>query len=1559
MLQCYPRGVLLLCWCLLAPLLGAQDLVPIRGTGGEVATCGGRFVDSGGLNGLHAAAGTRQSLTICSDKATVGNTHVELFFDVIDIRGTLTVRNGRGAAAPVIRQLTEQNNADRITVSATAANASGCLTVEFVSSGSKSGWEAAIRCVTACQPIVAELVSSSPARAADSDRFIDACLGSPITLTARGRYPEGGVTYPQDDATTTFSWTFQDGTQASGRTVTHTYTEPGGYIADVVLRDQRGCTSRNSLNQRIRVSAAPVVTPSTATPLIVCPDESVILGTEGVADARVTYRTSARTFSFTPPQPVGERIVIPESANQLRTSTLPLRSFGANERLGSGDGIVQICVDIEHDYVGDLSMWVECPSNRRVDLLKFDPNGAGAKGQYFGEPTTEPGSPEAGTPGKYCWSASGGPTVDEVARALRPGAKLPENILYRPADNSFDALAGCPLNGNWKLSVLDLGDGNGGTVFGWSIEFQDKVLPAGEAFIVPIVSTRWTDTGQLTSYTPDRIVFTGRTPGFVNQLLTSVDSFGCSYDTLIPVTVRSPYAQQCFSCEPPAKPTTKDTSICAGTSFVADLDLQIPSLVDTVRWQAHTSQKISRLNATPTAPFRSTLRVTDQLPATFSDPTTTLAGVCIDYRGTGNLTGLSIQLISPGGTRLPLVTPGQLTGRTFRQCITPSTAAPWSALRGQPVNGNWVLEVSDTNKTNRGTLLSWSVDLVREPPVTYSWSPASPDFSCTDCARPTVTPTQPGTYTLRATTADGCSGSAKLIITLQDITVDFTPNIFPGCADEDNGSIQLTPATPTRDLTYAWSNGARERDLFNLSPGPYTLTVTATNGCRDLFTYRVPSPDPVGFAVVSVTPVTCNGEATGTILTTPRGGTAPYTFRWSDPSIPPGAAAGAVKAGVYTVTVTDANGCSSDTTATVTEPAALQVAFTETPTPCRGGAAGALMAAVTGGTGPYALSWSTGEGGPTIQNLAAGAYQLTVTDGASCSVVRSARVTEPAETFVVSVVDTVGPCAGQTNGRAAVFSSGPPPASYRWSNGETTQAATRLPAGTSTVTVTDENGCERPVSFILQEREQVDPVIAFQTDNLCDPGVPRYLSLEQEYPSYAWSTGDTTRRIADPVNGMAYAVTVTTGLGCTATASFDYAAPRSVELTADITAVTCFGTRTGAIEVAGVSGPLPGPYSLEWGENTDFATGDRVAELLAGSYALTIRNGASCSLDTTFTIPSPPPLILDTRPSDVSCFGSQDGRITTRVEGGSLPYRYRWSTGVSTVALDNLGPGSYAVEVLDANNCSETDTVTLESPEEIFLTATTTAGICGGQASGRIDLEATGGQSPYVYALNGTQFSASPSFIGVNEGDYTLTVRDQAGCTATTMVLVEDGPELAIELGGDIDLIYGDSVQLSPGITGATGPLIYLWEESKPGSLSCLTCPDPVALPRYEVTYALTVVDSLGCEASDAITLRVEKIREVAVPSGFSPNGDGRNDRLLVHGRPGTRVEELLIFDRWGGIIFQDAAGDWSVNDPNRGWNGNGSDNAPLNAGVYLYKLSVIYEDDSRETLSGQTTLIR
>ncbi len=1557
MSQIYPLCLFLLSCCLWTGL-SAQDVLISQG--GTVLTCGTNFLDGGGQLGNHAASGTREVITICAGGGAVDQSHVQLAFSLIDIQGTLTLLNGPDETADTLRQFGRESNGDRISVSATAANNSGCITVIFESDGTKPGWEAEIRCVAACQPIIAELASSVPAAFPAVNGYIDLCVGDPLTLTGRGVYPENNSKYAQSDARSTFTWNFQDGTSANGQTVAHRFTEPGGYLIELDITDEKGCKNTNSLSQRVRVVGPPEVAPDVAGMPLLCPGDAIRLGLNGDAanDLNFTVRPAAAEFNAR--QPVSDSVAIPGDSDELTQSFLQLRDFAPGQRLTSADDIEEICVTIEHSFIGDLSLWIECPGGQRVNLLRVDPSGTGATNQRFGFPDRNPGGP--GEPLTYCFSARGAQTVAEVARGLEdtPGAPptMPSELLYLPLEGGFDDFLGCALNGDWSLNVIDFFAEDDGTVFSWSIKFDDKLVPPREAYAIPVTTSYFADSGIYSSYAADQVTFTADKPGYANQRIVSIDSVGCTYDTLFPVQIRSPYSPLCFSCPPPALLPEVDTIVCAGESFTPDLFPEIFGQDERTRWEAFTDEDIRYADFPVGDSYTSTLTVTDHVPNNIGDPAADIAEVCVNYTGTGTLSGLEVSLLSPAGQRIVLIPRGSLTGTSVNQCFIPDGSATWEALRGTRFNGNWVLQLSDPTTTASGRLQSWSLDLIRRPTISYTWTPASSDLSCTDCPNPTITPTADGRYTLNVRTGDGCFSRASINLTIKDLAATFTAVVNDGCAGQDDGSITLVPVGDVTGLSYQWSNGATSQNVSGLAAGDYQLTVSADNGCTGTFDYTIAPAAPLTVQPEQVSNVSCFGAADGSIRVSVSGGTAPYTYTWSEIGIGTEATADGLPPGSYSLVVTDDAGCSSAFAQLITEPDSLALSLEATPVSCRDGADGTVSVFVGGGSPTYTYRWSNGATSETLNAVPAGTYSVTVTDNSGCEQTADIQVEEPTVALTISLLEVTPGCAGTSTTEATVVATGGGGNyTYVWSDLETGPAAIFLPDGEQSVSVTDDNGCTAVLPIFVSSKSPVVPEIQIVSDRACAPVAEQSLEVADTFRTYRWSTGATTPAIAGLADGTTYGVTVTDAEGCTGSADLTFQAPKPTTFDVAITPVTCFGTATGGLAVSNVSGPGPGPYGIQWGPGGDFADGPVITERPAGSYALSITDAAGCTVDTSLTIPTPELLLLAIDTAEITCFGADDGQIFPTITGGVAPYRYAWSTGAASASLTDLAAGTYSLTVTDAKGCTSDATATLESPGEIIVDATTIPGTCGGEASGRIDILATGGREPIEYSINNSNFTGTPRKVGYTNGIYIIRVRDDVGCLGRDTVEVDNTPAFRIDLGPDIDLVFGDSVTLSANLTRPEGEVDYFWSGSYAGTLSCVDCARPVAQPPYAIDYTLVAIDGLGCEAVDRMSVRVQKIREVAVPTGFTPDGDGRNDRLLVHGRPGTRVLEWLLFDRWGGLIFQDR--DFEVNDPTRGWDGTGTNTQPMNAGVYLYKVIVEHEDGSQETLSGQTTLIR
>ena len=213
------------------------------------------------------------------------------------------------------------------------------------------------------------------------------------------------------------------------------------------------------------------------------------------------------------------------------------------------------------------------------------------------------------------------------------------------------------------------------------------------------------------------------------------------------------------------------------------------------------------------------------------------------------------------------------------------------------------------------------------------------------------------------------------------------------CFGLSDGFIDLSVTGGIAPYTYLWNTGATTQDLFNISGGNYSVTITDANGCSTIRNYSIAEPSSALAVTGAVTDESCFGDGQGAIALTITGGTAPYTYSWNHG---PGTKdVAGLSRGTYQVTVTDNNGCSLTTDFTVGGPNALQLSASVLPVDCNGAANGSIDVSVTGGVAPYTYNWSNGSTDQDLSNLAPGTYSLTLTDANGCSTFGSWSITQP------------------------------------------------------------------------------------------------------------------------------------------------------------------------------------------------------------------------------------------------------------------------------------------------------------------------------------------------------------------------------------------------------------------------------------------------------------------------------------------------------------------------------------------------------------------------------------
>ena len=445
-----------------------------------------------------------------------------------------------------------------------------------------------------------------------------------------------------------------------------------------------------------------------------------------------------------------------------------------------------------------------------------------------------------------------------------------------------------------------------------------------------------------------------------------------------------------------------------------------------------------------------------------------------------------------------------------------------------------------------------------------------------------------GTFTITYSYTNGCGTYTDT----ESLTVSPTPSISisstdVSCNGGSDGSATATPSGGSSPYSYAWSGGGGSAATANnLSAGTYTVTVTDNNGCEGTSSVTINEPTQL-IVITSATAVSCNGGSNGAVSSIATGGTSSYSYLWSNGST--SSIVTGMSAGTYTVTATDANGCTATATATITEPTAV-VASIGTPTnvSCNGGSDGSATASGSGGTSPYSFAWSGGAGSSaTATGLSAGTYTVTVTDANGCSDTETVTITEPTPVVASIGTPTNVSCNGGSDGSAtASGSGGTSPYSYAWSGGGSSATATSLSAGTYTVTVTDANGCtDTETVSITQPATAVTVSITSSTNVSCNGGTDGAATASGSGGTgtitYAWSGGAGSSATATTLAAGTYTVTATDANGCTDTASVTITEPTAVVASiSSSTNVSCNGGSDGSATAAGSGGTSP--YSYAW-----------------------------------------------------------------------------------------------------------------------------------------------------------------------------------------------------------------------------------------------------------------------------------------------------------------------------------------------------------------------------------------
>ncbi|MBL4653313.1 MAG: gliding motility-associated C-terminal domain-containing protein [Flavobacteriales bacterium] len=854
----YKKIIVLIVICYLAPTVRGQTLYPMTPNSSvTITTCEGLFMDSGGSTSTYSANEV-STMTICASQVGASPivTFNLTFFD-IPTGDVLNVYDGPTNSSPWIG--TFDNN---LTTSSIQGSGT-CITIEFISDGvtEGTGWQGSISCFIPCQDIISTISQSTPTIIMPGNE-IHICKGDSLNLTGSGVYPENGTSYTQSDNLSIFEWDIDDDglTDYTGANLDLLFTASQGNRINLVITDTNGCSNANLLDLFIMVS-----TPPSFNGLSLANDTICFSGSNSLTIDSVTSNPWYESYG----NAVADTTNLPDDPGQTFSSTVSLSNFSAGQTLNSINDLYNICLNLEHSYIGDLEIEIVCPSGQSVFLLN-NPNIAGDT--FLGEPVDNdaPGYIQ-GDGYDYCFNNN--PTYgtfNAEASAIPPptysytdnsGVSV-VNHAYLPAgsyqsENPLSGLLGCLLNGNWTIYITDNAQIDNGAIFSWYVDFNPAIFPTQLWGYDPgVASSNWVTDADVTGNYGDSIVVTPSnvSGGDVSYTYTMTDDFGCTYDTTLTFYVKPPSDPSCRICFPPIISITPN--LCNGDStgvivLLANDSLEASPAPYTITWTdaalniiaINIVDNLDSLTNIPAGSYfvqiednNNCIPTPAQTPLTITEPPilvtfmignlpTLCPNSCDGFAEVNNLGGTSPYTHSwPDGSTLPSSS-GLCEGLNIAT-VTDANACvdtfPLTITAPPPIT--ITLVGTDTLCQTETGYLAYNIE-GGNGGYTSIWSTGSSNDTIY------FSPTDETEYSLVVIDALGCTANTSDTVYVRDfISIDMIK--IDTICNGDSTFIRAITIGGDGNYYYQWTNGKSSDDILTVAPVDDELYfVTVTDGC--------------------------------------------------------------------------------------------------------------------------------------------------------------------------------------------------------------------------------------------------------------------------------------------------------------------------------------------------------------------------------------------------------------------------------------------------------------------------------------------------------------------------------------------------------------------------------------------------------------------------------------------------------------------------------------------------------------------------------------------------------
>lgn len=834
-------------------------------------------------------------------------------------------------------------------------------------------------------------------------------------------------------------------------------------------------------------------------------------------------------------------------------------------------------------------------------------------------------------------------------------------------------------------------------------------------------------------------------------------------------------------------------------------------------------------------------------------------------------------------------------------------------------------------------------------PYTYTWSngfTGSSQFVDT------------GTYTVQITDAQGCQTAIDTIL-VRELNIQISVNVLHDSVVCDYNLPKEVFAVLTGATGVQWSglgsftptdtsvNTSYTPSLTELSSGQFTIYAQSTGngGCpADYDTATIYISD-LSYLKDSVIPG-CdlyNGQASVLLS----GGFPPYSYAWSsNASGQTSATATGLFTGIYHVTATDFYGCQVMDSFNLNNNQPILNITSITHVVCYGDSTGSATVQASNGVpglAGYIYAWDSLSGyqiGASATNLAAGTYQVSVTDSINCTATIPVTILQPTDSALPSIVSQTNLlCFGDSNGMVTLTTTGGTGTNYTylWSTNpvQTDSVATQLSAGTYIITVYDDSLCPSLFQVTITQpsplQASTNVISDYHGQDISCHGASdgtAFVSATGGAGTYQYQWDDPLLQINDTAQNLSegiYHVTITDSNLCQVDTLIALTDPDSIVSTAQVLSdyngqdIRCFGDSNGIVQVQ-VSGGTPS-YSYQWND-PNLQTTSFALLLPAGLYQVNIRDINGCLDSTTIQVTQPPLLQLNLSTQPTNCHGDSSGAVTVSPIGGNPPFQYNWDVNANnqiTATATQLAADTYHVVVADTNGCYQDTFAIITQPNALLVTAIEDDTICPGNPK-VLTVSANGGGGNYLFHWNTGALGASLTVVPTTTKDYMVYATDANNCisdTDTVTVFVRKFVIDSLQLSGT-HICYGESTQIEAFYAGNLGPYIYSWSSGQTG-------PGPHTVSPLDTTvYTVSVSDACFNTISNSIVILVYPLPLIsglnAPFSGCQPLEISIADSLFQ-----TNIAEY-IWNMGDGTIL----------------NGNPAEHIYTNDGIYQVLLSLI-----------------